>query len=161
MARSRSDGRDFAARYHLGQQPESFAALKADPSLVLNAAHEAIRIGTPIRSFTRKAARAVEIEGVAIPKGARVMMLYASANRDERVFAKPDTFDLTRRNARMHIGFGAGIHMCVGMHLALLEIECLALALTRQVDQIEIATAKPALNNSICAYASVAATVTR
>ena len=108
--------------YHAGSNPDTWAKLKEDPSLVLNAAHAAIRIGTPIRSFSRHTSKPVEIAGHQIPKGARVMMLYASANRDEAVFAQAGQFNIERRNARRHLAFGAGIHMCAGMHLALLEI---------------------------------------
>ena len=141
--------------HHLGQNPDAWAALKADPSLAGNAAHEAVRIGTPIRSFSRRVTQDTEFEGVALPQGARVMMLYASANRDESVFEAAHVFDIHRRNARRHLAFGAGIHMCVGMHLALLEIECLIRALCAQVTRIETDTPEVALNNSICAYAAL------
>lgn len=137
---------------HLGQDPESYAALRADRSLVATAAHEAVRIGTPIRSFSRHAARTIEIGGVTIPEGARVMMLYASANRDEAMFPAPDRFDIRRRNVRRHLGFGAGIHMCVGMHLALLEIECLLTALLDQVAALSVTPGAMTANNTICAY---------
>ena len=141
--------------YHLGRTPAAWAQLRADPGLALNAAHEAIRIGTPIRSFARHTAKPVEVAGHLLPEGARVMMLYASANRDEAVFPKADQFDITRRNARRHLSFGAGIHTCVGLHLALLEIECLIQALIRQVERFSLGTPEVALNNSICAYAKL------
>lgn len=138
--------------FHLGRDPEQWRMLKADPSLAVNAAHEAVRIGTPIRSFARHTSRPVAVAGHELPKGARVMMLYASANRDPAMFDDPDHFDVTRRNARRHLGFGAGIHMCVGMHLAILEIECLIQALVEQVAELEVGTPEVAMNNSICAY---------
>jgi len=138
--------------FHLASKPELYEQLKADPKLATNAAHEAIRIGTPIRAFTRHAAHNVEVGGVQIPDGARVMMLFASANRDEAVFPQADQFDIARRNARRHLGFGAGVHMCVGMHLALLEIECLIAAMLEYVPCISYKSHGIALNNSICAY---------
>ena len=138
--------------HHAGRQPEIWQQLRADPALALNAAHEAIRIGTPIRSFARHVAEPVEIGGYTLPTGARVMMLYASANRDEAVFEQADRFDITRANARRHLGFGAGIHMCIGMHLALLEIECLILAMIRQIPAFRIESTSVGLNNSICFY---------
>ena len=141
--------------YHLAKDPESFARLKADPKLATNAAHEAVRIGTPIRSFSRHASRDAQIADVTIPKGARVMMLFAAANRDEAVFENAAHFDITRRNARRHLGFGAGIHMCVGMHLALLEIECLIASLCAKVDRMALTTHRVALNNSISAFSSL------
>lgn len=138
----------------LARNPDQWAALKTDPALAKPAAMEAVRLSTPIRSFSRRATRDVEIEGVAIPEGARVMMLYASANRDERMFEDPDRF-LLNRKARQHLGFGAGPHMCVGMHLALMEIEAIATALVEQVDRIDVGAPTPALNNTICAFADI------
>jgi cytochrome P450 len=141
--------------YHAGSNPDTWAKLKEDPSLALNAAHEAIRIGTPIRSFSRHTSKPVEIAGHQIPKGARVMMLYASANRDETVFTQAGQFNIERRNARRHLAFGAGIHMCAGMHLALLEIECLILAMTQQMPAVQVGKPTIAMNNSICAFAKL------
>ena len=141
--------------YFLAKDPESLARLKADPSKVPNAVHEAIRLGTPIRSFSRHAAHDTVEHGVRIPAGARVMMLFASANRDEEVFPEPDRFDIDRVNARRHLGFGAGVHMCVGMHLAMLEIECLIHALIERTSTIRLLDHDIALNNSICAYSQL------
>ena len=143
--------------YHLGRSEEAWEKLKANPDLANNAAHEAIRIGTPIRSFSRHTSRPVEVNGHELPKGARVMMLYASANHDESMFPDARRFDIERRNARRHLGFGAGIHMCAGMHLALLEIECLIAAMIDQVENVRIGDPSVALNNSICAFASLPA----
>ncbi|MEP3845977.1 MAG: cytochrome P450 [Paracoccaceae bacterium] len=141
--------------YQLAKDPDSFARLKAEPKLATNAAHEAIRIGTLIRSFSRHASRDTVLAGVTIPKDARVMMLFASANRDEAVFANAARFDITHRNARRHLGFGAGIHMCVGMHLVLLEIECLIASLCAKVGRIELKGQTVALNNSISAFSEL------
>jgi cytochrome P450 len=141
--------------FHAGSNPDTWQKLKDDPSLALNAAHEAIRIGTPIRSFSRHTSKPVEIAGHQLPKRARVMMLYSSANRDETIFPQADKFDIERRNARRHLAFGAGVHMCAGMHLALLEIECLTLAMTQQMPAVTVGTPTIAMNNSICAFAEL------
>ena len=141
--------------HHLGQDQETWDALKNDPSLANNAAHEAVRIGTPIRAFSRQTARTVEVGDHTIPKGSRVMMLYASANRDESRFPDAGRFDITRRNARRHLGFGAGIHMCVGMHLATLEIECLITAMINKVSDFEVGDPTVAMNNTICAFSDL------
>jgi len=141
--------------FHAGSNPDTWQKLKDDPSLALNAAHEAIRIGTPIRSFSRRTSKPVEIAGHQLPKRARVMMLYSSANRDETIFPQADEFDIERRNARRHLAFGAGVHMCAGMHLALLEIECLILAMTQQMPAVTVGTPTIAMNNSICAFAEL------
>lgn len=141
--------------FHVGSDAGIWAKLKADPSLAANAAHEAIRIGTPIRAFSRHTSRSVEVAGCTLPEGARVMMLYASANRDETVFEDAARFDIHRRNARRHLSFGAGIHTCVGMHLALLEIECLIRAMIDRIDSFDLGAPRVVMNNSICAYASL------
>ncbi len=139
--------------YHVGRDPGTWERLKADHSLANNAAHEAVRIGTPIRSFCRHTAKPVEVNGHIIPDGARVMMLYASANHDETMFPDADRFDIGRRNARRHLGFGAGIHMCAGMHLAVLEIECLIMAMIDQIPSWQVGEPTVAMNNTICAFA--------
>lgn len=138
--------------YHLARDPEAFERLKEQPALIPNAIHEAIRLGTPIRSFTRHTAHRVTVAETDLPEGSRVMMLFASANRDEQMFENADTFDMDRKNARRHLGFGAGVHMCVGMHLALLEIECLMTRLIDQVCGLELLDHDVVLNNSICAF---------
>ena len=141
--------------YYLARDPAKFAKLKADRTLIPNAVHEAIRLGTPIRSFARHVVTETAEAGIVLPQDARVMMLFASANHDETVFDNPDTFDMFRKNARRHLGFGAGVHMCVGMHLALLEIECLIERLVDKVSQLELLGHKIVLNNSICAHATL------
>ena len=81
-----------------------------------------------IRWFSRVAAEDYAVEGVAIPKGARVMLLYGSANRDERRYPDPDRFDVTR-DARDQLAWGAGAHMCAGLHLARMEMEVMVEAM--------------------------------
>jgi cytochrome P450/ferredoxin-NADP reductase len=146
--------------YQLAANPEQWEILKRNPALADNAVNEAVRLGTPIRAFSRHASRDVEIAGVAIPEGSRVMMLFASANRDERRFDQPDQFDINRE-ARDHVGFGSGIHMCVGMHLAQLEMRALLHAMIPRVGQIETGRPEVKLNNTICAYGSLPCVFTR
>ncbi len=140
----------------LGRYPDQWATLKQEPKLVPNAVHEAVRLSTPIRSFSRRAAADMAIGGVVIPEDARVMMLYASANRDALEFENPDMFNV-RRNARRPIGFGAGPHMCVGMHLALAEMEAILRALLEKVERIEVSSPEIAMNNTVCAFSSLQA----
>ena len=87
-----------------------------------------MRRNAVIRWFSRVAAQDYVAEGIAIPKGARVMLLYGSANRDERRYLDPDRFDVTR-DARDQLAWGAGAHMCAGLHLARLEMEVMVEAL--------------------------------
>lgn len=145
--------------FHMAHNPRQWQILKTNPDLAANAAHEAIRIGTPIRSFSRRTSKRIRMGDVVLPKGARVMMLYASANRDESAFQNADQFDVERRNARRHLAFGAGVHMCVGMHLALLEIECLILAMLDQIPSFDLGTPIVSMNNTICAYSELPITI--
>lgn len=135
--------------------PSQWNVLRADPGLVDNAIEETVRLATPIRAFSRYASRDAEVAGVPIPEGARLLVIYASANRDPRKFENPDAFDV-RRDVHDHVGFGHGVHMCMGMHLARLEIRCLLHALIRRVERFEIAgEPRIAMNNTIRAYATL------
>lgn len=121
----------------LGTHPEQWEAVRADPSLIPGAINETVRLESPIRGFTRRAARDCEIGGTPVPEGARVLVLYASANRDERKWPDAERFDV-RRDVRDHVGFGFGIHVCVGMHLARLEMTALLTALARRVPRFTV-----------------------
>ena len=137
--------------WQLSKNPDQWDHLRDNPDLCTNAVNEAVRLGTPIRSFSRRTTETIDIAGVEIPKDARVMMLYASANRDERVFKNPDQFDVTR-NPKDHLGFGSGIHMCIGMHLAQLEMVSLLKAMIPRVGKIIVGKPEIVLNNTIAAF---------
>ena len=96
------------------------ALLRDDPSLVGGAVEEMLRYANPLHYFRRTATADTEIDGVAISAGDKVAMYYTSANRDEKVFADPDAFDV-RRSPNRHLSFGIAEHFCVGAHLARLE----------------------------------------
>lgn len=138
-----------SALYLFAAHPEQWQILKDDPSLIPNAVNEVVRFESPLRAFGRHARCDTEVAGVAIPKGARVLVIYASANRDEREWENPDTFDI-RRDANRQLGFGQGAHACAGQSLARLETLAMLQALVDRVDRIEL-TAEPtwALNNII------------
>ncbi|MFW0153556.1 cytochrome P450 [Mycobacterium sp. smrl_JER01] len=142
-----------SAIYLFATHPEQWALLKADPALLPNAVNEVVRYESPLRAFTRKALHSTDIAGVPIAAGARVLVLYASANRDEREWDNPDVFDI-RNDAGRHVGFGNGAHACAGQGLARLETSALLKALIDRVDRIEIA-AEPtwAVNNIIHRHA--------
>lgn len=139
----------------LAEHPDQWQMIREDASLIPNAVEEAVRMATPIRAFTRYVIKDSLLAGHQIPEGARVLVIYASANRDERKYPDPDRYDVTRA-VHDHVGFGQGVHMCMGMHLARREIILLIEALRRQVDRFEI-TGTPgiAMNNTIRAYASL------
>ena len=131
----------------LAQNPDQWRALKASPSLIPNAVNEALRLESPVRAFTRHVARDTEIGGVRVPEGARVLVLYGSANRDERRWQDADRFDIRRPGAAGHLAFGAGRHTCLGAHLARLEMQSILRAMTARVDSFEIGKPVFVLNN--------------
>ncbi|GAB2695179.1 cytochrome P450 [Microbacterium marinum] len=92
-----------------------------DPSRIPGAVDEVLRFSGSIVAWRRKALKDTEIGGVAIPKGANILLVMGSANRDANVFENPDVFDITRPDARNHLSFGFGIHYCLGNMLAKLQ----------------------------------------
>ena len=105
----------------LARYPEQRAMLRRDPGLWPDAMEELIRYESPVQGLGRTATRDVELHGVTIPEGAWVLMLFGSANHDERVFENPDVLDITRQGARPHYSFGHGIHYCLGNAVARLQ----------------------------------------
>ncbi len=100
------------------QNPDQLELVRDDPALIPNMIEEALRVESPVQTLFRMAKCDTEVGGVAIPKGARIAVSYAAANRDPAVFPDPDRFDVTRRNAREHLAFGRGEHFCIGASLA-------------------------------------------
>lgn len=129
------------------EHPEQWTLLRERPDLMLNAINEALRLETVIHGFSRVLTSDHTVDGVTMPAGARVLILYASANRDERHFADPDVFDITRANASEHLGLGFGNHSCPGGNLARMEIRALLSALLPRVERFELLDASPQLNN--------------
>lgn len=125
-----------AALACLAAHPEQWARLHAEPGLARGAFEEAIRFESPVQTFFRTTGCDLELGGARLPEGTKVLMFLAAANRDPRKFPDPDRFDITR-NAAGHVGFGAGIHMCVGQILARLEGEAMLAALARKVARLE------------------------
>ena len=106
------------------------------------AGEEMIRFDPPLQLFERWVlADGFSVAGVPIPRGAKIAMLFGAANRDPRVFGQPDTFDVGRENAAQHIGFGGGIHVCIGAPLARIELEASVDALRRYWPEFELAEA--------------------
>jgi cytochrome P450 len=106
----------------LSLYPSELEKLRNDPRLAANAAQEIIRWQSPVTHMRRTATLDTELGGQKIAKGEKVVMWYISGNRDEKVFADADRFDVTRENARRHIAFGHGIHRCVGARLAEIQV---------------------------------------
>ena len=137
------------ALYLFASHPDQWQLLKDEPTLMANAINEVLRYEPPLRAFARRAGQPTEIGGVRIRSGARVLVMYASANRDEREWEQPAVFDITR-DAGRQIGFGQGAHACAGQSLARLETTAMLRALIERVDRIEV-TSSPtwAINNII------------
>jgi cytochrome P450 len=117
--------------------PEQWDIVRAEPALIPRAIDEVLRIEPPVQHFTRFVTQDHEIDGVSLPTGSRALVMFASANRDERKWGNPEVFDV-RRDSREHLTFGAGPHMCMGMHLAKLEMRCLLNALVRRVKRFRL-----------------------
>lgn len=127
--------------------PEQWQLLRDDPSQARAAFEEILRYDCPARIGGRITTRDVELDGIAIPAGSRLQLLWLAAGRDPRRWDEPERYDLTRRAAGQHIGFGYGIHQCVGQAVARMEGECLLRALAQRVERIELAgEPEPALN---------------
>ncbi len=120
--------------------PDEFLRVKQDPSLTRAAFEESLRWDSPSRMAGRIAMRDIEVEDYVIPQGTRCGLMFAAANRDPRRWPDPYRFDVKRPNAG-HLGFGFGVHACVGRVLALLEADALLGAVAESVACIEPAGA--------------------
>ncbi|MFN5452491.1 cytochrome P450 [Bradyrhizobium sp.] len=149
-----------AAVYCLARFPDQWARLRADPALARNAFEEAVRFESPVQTFFRTTTRDVELGGVVIPEGEKVLMFLGAANRDPRRWEQPDSYDITRKVSG-HVGFGSGIHMCVGQLVARLEGEAVLTALARKVGAITMSDEpKRRYNNTLRGLESLPVTFT-
>ena len=92
--------------------------LRESPDQIRTFVNEVLRLESPVQGLFRMVTQETEINGETVPKGARIMLRYAAANRDPDKYSKPDELDVSRKNAGTHVGFGAGIHHCLGANLA-------------------------------------------
>ncbi len=144
-----------AAIYCLARFPEQFRRLRHDPAQARNAFEEAVRFESPVQTFFRTTTRPVDIAGFPVEEGQKVLMFLGAANRDPRRWERPDEYDIGRRTAG-HVGFGSGVHMCVGQMLARLEGEVLLGAFARKVAAIRITDApQRRYNNTLRGLASL------
>ena len=104
------------------EHPEQLHDVREIPDLLPAAIEEVLRMESPAQGLFRKTTREIELGGVMLPKGARIMVHFASANRDELQFGEPDRFDVRRPDVGRHLAFGKGIHFCIGAALARLEL---------------------------------------
>ena len=130
-----------SALWLLAENPGEWAKLQADPTKIPAAFIETLRLETPIQYFSRVLREDHEFEGgVVVPKGGRVIVSYASANRDERRYPDPDRFDVDR-NPTDHLAFGNGMHACVGQPLAKIEGQSILQALVARNSTLQVETA--------------------
>jgi 4-methoxybenzoate monooxygenase (O-demethylating) len=148
-----------AAVYCLARFPDQWRKLHENPSLARAAFEEAVRFESPVQTFFRTTTRPVEIGGIEIGEGEKVLMFLGAANRDPRRWERPDEYDISRR-ASGHVGFGNGVHMCVGQLLARLEGEVLLAAMARKAASLEISgPVERRYNNTLRGLASLPLTI--
>jgi cytochrome P450 len=143
------------ALYCLAHYPGQWQALRSNPNLVRNAFEEVLRFEAPVQTFFRTTTKPVEVGGVQLGAGEKVLLFLAAANRDPRRWERPDTFDVSRRAAG-HMTFGTGLHGCVGQAVARLETEAVLGALLRHVASLELTGApRRRLNNTLRGFDSL------
>lgn len=141
--------------YAFTRFPKEWERLRADPSLAKRAFEESLRWGGTVQTFFRTTGRAVYVAGETVPEGAKVLLFLAAANRDPRQWLEADRFDISRI-ASGHVGFGFGIHQCLGQMVARMEAEAVLGALIPRIAAIRPAgEAVPRLNNTLRAFASI------
>lgn len=126
-----------SALFCFAHHPQQWDSVRKDPALVKPAFEEIMRFESPFQTFFRTATCDAQVAGVPIKKDSKILVSIGAANRDPRKWNDPDVFDI-RRNTTGHVGFGAGIHGCVGQMIARLEVEILLTALARNAGRIEI-----------------------
>lgn len=122
----------------LAGRPDRWAEVRANPELIPALVEESLRLASPAQAMWRLTTEDTELGGVAIPAGSRVVLSYASANRDEQLFADPDEFDPRRESLGDHLAFGRGPHFCIGAGLARLEARVAFEELARRVQSISL-----------------------
>ncbi|MCX5046354.1 cytochrome P450 [Aldersonia sp. NBC_00410] len=144
-----------AVLYAFATHPDQWARLRANPALARIAFDEAVRWESPVQTFFRTATRDIRVGNVVVPEGRKILMFLGSANRDPQRWDEPDRFDLAR-DPSGHVGYGMGIHQCVGQHVARLEGEALLIALAQRFRRIEL-TGVPTRhhNNTMRGWASI------
>lgn len=120
------------------EHPDQWNLLIDDPGRINNAVEEALRFDTSVVAWRRITTEPVEIGGVPVPSGAKLLLLLGSANHDPAQFEEPDRFDVTRPNARNHLAFGKGIHFCLGAALARMQVRIVLELLTERLPTLRL-----------------------
>lgn len=120
------------------RNPDQMDLLRGNPDLLPNAIEEMVRWGSPVKQFSRTATQDYEMHSTTIRAGELVLLSFASGNRDETVFEDPFTFDIQRKNANRHVGYGFGKHFCLGAPLARMELTSFFSQFLDRVESVEI-----------------------
>lgn len=128
------------------ENPDQFALLKADSSLVENFTEEVLRLASPTANMWRVTTQDTRLGELQLPAGTMVQLRYASANRDEHVYPTPDVLDVVRDNARTNLAFGYGVHMCIGASLARKELNVAFRVLVERLEDLELGCARADLH---------------
>jgi cytochrome P450 len=121
----------------LAENPDQLDLLRDDGGLSAQAVEETVRWATPLQETARTCVKSINLHGVDIPEGSRIVLITGSANRDERQFENPDKFDLSRGKFR-HVGFGEGLHRCLGAPLARLEARIVLEELVPKIKELSL-----------------------
>jgi cytochrome P450 len=138
-----TEGMIANAVWHLLSHPDQVAQVRASPGLLANAIEESLRLEPAAAIVDRYATAGVELAGAQIARGELVRVSIAAANRDPVVFADPDRFDVRRSNARLHVAFAHGPHVCIGMHLARLEAHTAVRRLLQRLPNLRLDPSSP------------------
>ena len=122
----------------LNENPDEYDKLRANPGLIASFVPEVIRWQTPLAHMRRTALEDTELGGKTIRKGDRVVMWYVSGNRDEDVIEQADRFIIDRRNPHKHLSFGFGIHRCVGMRVAEMQLRIIWEEILKRFERIDV-----------------------
>jgi cytochrome P450 len=122
----------------LAEHPGQWQMVKHDPSRIDKVVEETLRLSTPTQGMWRIVTRDVELGGVQLHQGDRIVIAFCSANRDEGLYPDPDTFDPDRDNLREHLAFGKGIHFCLGANLSRLEGRVALEELSRRIESFTL-----------------------
>jgi cytochrome P450 len=125
------------------EQPERWQKLREQPGLIPQAVEEVLRLEPPLMAMSRVTTEPVEVGGVSLPAGARLLLAFAAGNRDEARFAQPGDLDLERSNVAQHMAFGKGVHVCVGAGLARLEGRVALEVLTQRLPEARLVPGEP------------------
>ena len=124
----------------LAENPEQWQMIKDDPSRIDRVVDETLRLSTPTQGMWRVLTKDTELGGTKLTKGSRIVIVFSSANRDERLFDDPDAFDPDRENLRENLAFGKGIHFCLGANLSRLEGRVALEELSKRIESFTLSS---------------------